>query len=236
MPHAPLWLQGEDDVLACQRAAPSTVFVKDMYIQQSASETVDDDDDKTDIQGMPDPPAQMEGTTFSGKRYIYCQLDRLFMGKSTTHDRDLAIPYFYLFAVGLNPNTSVNATSPITMDQSNVLDVSPRKKRAVDYDNVTVVFPDLTLIKVHASFVLFTWLFLIPVGIMISAFFKIVWPNGGWFFVSYYTNLFLVPCETALWSLTFNSAVLTVCFNLISYIRHTLSSWSWHCSLQLEDS
>ena len=67
MLHAPLWLQGDDDVLVCQRAAPSTVLVKDMYIQQGASATVDDDDDKTDIQRIPDPPVQMEGTTFSDK-------------------------------------------------------------------------------------------------------------------------------------------------------------------------
>ena len=155
-----------------------------MYIQQGASETVDDDDDKTDIQRIPEP-VQMEGATSSGETYIYCRLDRIFVGKSASHDRDLAIPFFYLFATGQNPDTLVDASSPIPIDQGNVLDVSPRKKRAVDYDNITVVFPDLTLIKIHASFVLFTWLFLIPVGIMVSSFFKIVWPNGGWFFVSF---------------------------------------------------
>ena len=155
-----------------------------MYIQQDGSEAMDDDDDKTDIQRIPYPPIQVDGTTSSGELYIYCRLDRLFVGKSANHDRDLAIPYFYLFATGENPSTEVDATSPIPMSQSNVLDISPRKKRAVDYDNITVVFPDLTLIKIHASFVLFTWLFLIPVGIMMSSFFKIVWPNGGWFFVS----------------------------------------------------
>ena len=160
-----------------------------MYIQQGASETVDDDDDKSDIQRQ---PVQVEGTTSSGETYIYCQLDRLFVGKSANHDKDLVIPFFYLFATGQNPDTPVDAASPIPIDQSNVLDVSPRRKRAVDYDNITVVFPDLTLIKIHASFVIFTWLFLIPIGIMMSSFFKIVWPNGGWFFVSFINLLFNV--------------------------------------------
>lgn len=178
------FLQGDDDVLACQRAGPASVFVKDMYLLPGGSETVDDDDDKTDIQRIPDPPIQMDGSTTSGEPYIYCRMDRLFIGKSTNHDRDLAVPFFYLFAAGSNPSSTVDATSPIPIDQSDVLDVSPRMKRAVDYDNVTVTFPELTLIKIHASFVLFTWLFLIPAGIMMSSFFKIVWPNGGWFFVS----------------------------------------------------
>ena len=176
-------LQGDDDVLVCQRATSASAFVKDMYIVSGGSETVDDDDDKSDIQIIPDPPIQIDTTTDSGEPSIYCRIDRLFLGKSANHDRDLAIPHFYLFATGSSPS-DVDATSSIPIDQSNVLDVSPRMKRAVDYDNVTVVFPDLTLIKIHASFVIFTWLFLIPAGIMMSSFFKIVWPNGGWFFVS----------------------------------------------------
>ena len=180
----PCCMQGDDDVLACQRASASSVFAKDMYILPGGSETVDDDDDKTDIQRIPDRPIEMDGTTPSGEPFIYCRMDRLFVGKSANHDRDLAIPFFYLFAAGNTPPGTVDETSPIPMTQSDVLDVSPRMKRAVDYDNVTVVFPDLTLIKIHASFVIFTWLFLIPVGIMMSSFFKIVWPNGGWFFVS----------------------------------------------------
>lgn len=35
------------------------------------------------------------------------------------------------------------------------------------------------------SVMLFAWGVLAPVGIMLALFFKIVWPNGQWFYVSW---------------------------------------------------
>ena len=118
--------------------------------------------------------------TYATSEYIYCQFTRSFTGTSPPEqDRDLGIPQFLYFARGAR----YNATSFIVTNQD-IFGVSPRKERVVDYVVVPIQYPDLTLIKVHGSFMIFTFLFLIPIGIILSTFYKVVWPNGGWFFVS----------------------------------------------------
>ena len=126
--------------------------------------------------------------TYATSEYIYCQFTRSFTGTSPPgQDRDLGVPQFLYFARGAR----YNATSFI-LSNENILGGSPRKERVVDYVVVPIQYPDLTLIKVHGSFMIFTFLFLIPIGIILSTFYKIVWPNGGWFFVSQFNCILLV--------------------------------------------
>ena len=122
---------------------------------------------------------------------IYCKFHRSIEG-SNDRDKDLVVPHYYIFARGsnsLSDDGSSTATSRLPSGGS-VIAVAPRRKRVVSYDRITVIYPNLTMIKAHGSLMMFAFLFLIPLGTILSSFYKIVWPNGGWFFVSLIGNVY----------------------------------------------
>ncbi len=70
---------------------------------------------------------------------------------------------------------------------------------------------------VLGSFMVFAWGAVAPVGLMLSLFYKVVWPGGEWFYVCIYNNISLHP----------HKARVTVnplsCFTQYCHIsRHTL--------------
>lgn len=162
-------IRDNDDVLACQYEEPGNIQPRDFYNPSLNGGSTRQDDGMVDVKRL---------VYHDASDYFYCQFTRSLTGTSPSgQDRDLGVPQFLLFARGANFNGTT-----FTMDDSNILAVSPRKKRVVDFTVVQNQYPDLTLIKVHGSFMIFAFLFLLPVGIILSTFYKIVWPNGGWFF------------------------------------------------------
>ena len=162
------------DVVGCHKSDANTANAKDTF---NPSYTNTNDGDHSTLTNF---TFTTDGNAFS------CEFNRAYLPQDSTKGFPLNGTYYIFSAIGF----SFRSVNDPFVKHSSTPCISNEKIDPFALSNVTSSSPNYSLVQAHGLLMLLAWSVFITIGVVIAIFTKCSLPNGEWFHLHKFINLF----------------------------------------------